>query len=158
RVPDIGGLKLNRAPLVEGRYLHYAPANRLELSPGFAKEKPATYETAFGRVLSPQFERKCVTCHGQPRTRGTHVDVGVTCESCHGPGQAHLSALAKKSRDLAILNPKKLASAERSAHLRSGHRAEEQRVLAAEWRPDRLYQLSRPARGRSARHPGGPVG
>jgi len=112
RVPDIGGLKLNRAPLVEGRYLHYAPANRLELSPGFAKEKPATYETAFGRVLSPQFERKCVTCHGQPRTRGTHVDVGVTCESCHGPGQAHLSALAKKSRDLAILNPKKLAAAE----------------------------------------------
>lgn len=113
RVPDVGGLKLGRAPLVEGRYLHYAPANRLERSPGFPEQKPVTYETAFGRVLSPQFERKCLTCHGQPRARGTHVDVGVTCESCHGPGQAHLAALGKKSRDLAILNPEKLPVADR---------------------------------------------
>lgn len=108
RTPEIDGLKLNRAPLVEGRYLHYAPTNSLELSPGFPEEKPSTYETALGRVLSPQFEQKCLTCHGQPRKRGTHVDVGVTCEDCHGPGQAHLSALAKKSSDLAILNPNKL--------------------------------------------------
>jgi predicted CXXCH cytochrome family protein len=110
RVPDIEGTTLPRAPLVETRYLHYAPQNRLELSPGFPPEKPTTYETGVGRVLSPQFEKKCFTCHGAPRTSGTHADSGVTCESCHGPGQLHLLALAKKSADKGILNPAKLAT------------------------------------------------
>jgi len=35
KVPDVQGVPLPRAPLVEGRYLHYVPTNRLELSPGF---------------------------------------------------------------------------------------------------------------------------
>ncbi|MGI9071741.1 MAG: peptidylprolyl isomerase [Bryobacteraceae bacterium] len=110
RVPDIEGITLPRAPLVETRYLHYAPQNRLALSPGFPPEKPTTYETGVGRVLSPQFEKKCFACHGAPRTSGMHADSGVTCESCHGPGQSHLLALAKKSADKGILNPAKLAA------------------------------------------------
>lgn len=112
RVPYIGGTRLPRAPLVETRYMHYAPENRLELSPGFPTDKPSSYETALGRVLSTEFERKCLTCHGEPRTRGTHTEIGVTCESCHGPGQSHLSALAKKTADKGIVNPSKLPIAE----------------------------------------------
>ncbi len=112
RVPEIEGSNLPRAPLVETRYLHYAPENRLALSPGFPLEKPSTYETGLGRVLSPQFEKKCLTCHGEPRAHGMHAESGVTCESCHGPGQSHLLALAKKSADKGILNPAKLATAD----------------------------------------------
>ncbi len=108
RVSDLDGLPLARAPLVETRYLHYAPENRLELSPGFPKDKPTTYETALGRVLTPHFEEKCLACHGAPGSLGSHLESGVTCESCHGPGQAHLKALAAKSDDKAILNPAKL--------------------------------------------------
>lgn len=108
RVPDVEGSKLSRAPLVETRYLHYAPENRLALSPGFPPEKPTTYETALGRVLSPHFEKKCLACHGEPRTHGTHTDSGVSCESCHGPGQSHLLALSKKSANKGILNPARL--------------------------------------------------
>ncbi len=112
RVPDIEGVPLERAPLVETRYLHYAPENKLALSPGFPPEKPSTYETALGRVLSPGFEKKCLACHGEPRRIGAHTEAGVSCESCHGPGQPHLAALAKKAADKGILNPRKLSIAE----------------------------------------------
>ncbi len=112
RVADLDGLHLARAPLVETRYLHYAPRNRLELSPGFPKDKPTTYETAIGRVLTPHFEEKCLACHGAPGSVAPHLETGVTCESCHGPGQAHLKALASKSNDKGILNPGKLPPSE----------------------------------------------
>jgi predicted CXXCH cytochrome family protein len=108
RVPNLEGLPLPRAPLVEARYLHYVPHQQLERSPGFPEEKPANYETAFGRVLTPGFERKCLTCHGEPRKIGPHIETGVTCESCHGPGRQHLSGIAAKSADKQIVNPKRL--------------------------------------------------
>jgi predicted CXXCH cytochrome family protein len=112
RAGSIDGLALERAPLVETRYLHDVPENKLALSPGFPPEKPTTYETALGRVLSPGFERKCLSCHGQPRNIGAHTESGVTCESCHGPGAPHLAALGSKVADKAILNPGKLPVAE----------------------------------------------
>jgi predicted CXXCH cytochrome family protein len=113
RVPDVQGLPLPRAPLVEGRYLHYVPANRLELSPGFPTEKPTTYETAFGRVLAPGFEKKCLTCHGEPRKHGLHSESGISCESCHGPGQQHLSAISSHAENKQIVNPARLPMAQR---------------------------------------------
>lgn len=108
RVPDLEGSPLPRAPLVEARYLHYIPHDRLELSPGFPQNKPANYETALGRVLTPGFGAKCLSCHGEPRVHATRTETGVSCESCHGPGQAHLVALSNGSADKAILNPQKL--------------------------------------------------
>ncbi len=112
RIPDLDGSVLARAPLIETRYLHYAPENRLELSPGFPRDKPTNYETALGRVLTLQFQQKCLACHGEPRAHGTHIDTGVGCESCHGPGQKHLTALASGSSDKGILNPRKLPLAD----------------------------------------------
>jgi len=112
RVQNVDGVALPRAPRVETRYLYSAPDHQLALSPGFPTEKPANYETAFGRVLTPGFENKCLTCHGQPRNEGGHTAEGVTCESCHGPGQQHLAALGKKTEDKGILNPRRLPAAE----------------------------------------------
>jgi predicted CXXCH cytochrome family protein len=108
RATSLDGASLDRPPLIEARYLHYAPHGKLELSPGFPAEKPSNYETSIGRVLGPSFGKKCLTCHGEPRTIGTHVETGVTCESCHGAGRDHLSAVAAESVDLSIVNPKKL--------------------------------------------------
>jgi predicted CXXCH cytochrome family protein len=113
RVPALEGLPLPRAPLVEGRYIHSVLENGLALELGFPEEKPSTYETAFGRVLTPSLEQRCLSCHPAPRTLGTRVETGVACESCHGPGQPHLSALRAHSKDLGILNPDKLPNAER---------------------------------------------
>ncbi|MBV8864203.1 MAG: cytochrome c3 family protein, partial [Acidobacteriaceae bacterium] len=112
RVHDLNGSALQRDPLIETRYLHYAPENKLALSPGFPRDKPTTYETALGRVLTPQFEQKCLACHGEPRAHGTHIETGVSCESCHGPGRSHLTALTNKSADKGILNPRKLPVAD----------------------------------------------
>ena len=113
RVPALEGLPLPRARLLEARYFHYAEQNRLAFSLGFPEEKPSTYETALGRVLTPYLEKRCLGCHGAPRTHGTRVETGVACENCHGPGQPHLAALGAHSRDLRILNPDKLPVAER---------------------------------------------
>ena len=113
RVPALEGSPLPRAPLVEGRYIHSVLENGLALELGFPEEKPSTYETAFGRVLTPNLEKRCLNCHPAPRTLGARVESGVACESCHGPGQSHLVALRDHSRDPGILNPGKLPVAER---------------------------------------------
>lgn len=112
RVPELKGSPLPRAPLVEARYFHYAEQNRLALELGFPETKPVNYETALGRVLTPHLEKRCLDCHGAPRTHGSKTVNGVDCESCHGPGQAHLVAISSHSKDLAILNPKKLPVAD----------------------------------------------
>ena len=113
RIPELEGLPLAPVRLVEARYFHYAEQDRLALSLGFPEEKPSNYETALGRVLTPYLEKRCLGCHGAPRTYGTRVETGVSCENCHGPGQAHVTAVNGHARDLRILNPGKLPVAER---------------------------------------------
>ena len=112
RVPALEGSPLPRAPLIEARYFHYAQQNHLALELGFPVEKPVSYETALGRVLTPYLEKRCYSCHGAPRKVGKRVEDGIVCESCHGAGQAHLAALGAHSRNPAILNPRKLAVAD----------------------------------------------
>jgi len=114
RIPELQGSPLPRAPLMEGRYIHSVLENGLALELGFPEDKPSNYETAFGRVLTPSLEKRCLGCHVAPRTWGTSAESGVACENCHGPGQSHLAALAAHSKDLAILNPDKLPIAEQS--------------------------------------------
>lgn len=94
RISAIDGLPLAAAPLIETRYLHYSPSDRLVMSPGFPEQPPTTWETAIGRVLSPEFEQKCLNCHGAPR-KESH-ETGVRCETCHGPGSAHAKSPAVK--------------------------------------------------------------
>ncbi len=106
RVPALGGIPLARAPLVEARYLHSSSTGELVLSPGFPQPTPENWETAVGRALSPGFEKKCLNCHGA-------ADQGVRCESCHGPGSAHLQAVAAKSDDKAIVNPARFSNSQK---------------------------------------------
>ena len=105
RVSRLGDLSLPREPLVETRYLLGA-RQELLLSPGHSPEKPTSYQTAIGRVLSPEFERKCLMCHGAPGA-GDGGEGGVRCEHCHGPGGAHVKAAAAA----AIVNPALLDNA-----------------------------------------------
>jgi predicted CXXCH cytochrome family protein len=113
RIPTLDGLPLPRARLIEARYFHSEGQDRLALSLGFPEEKPSTYETAFGRVLTPYLEERCLSCHVAPRMHGGREETGVSCENCHGPGQPHLAALSKKTEDKGILNPKKLPVADK---------------------------------------------
>ncbi len=92
RIRKLDGIPLARPALIEARYA-YSPHGSLVLSPGFQTEKPAGLEIALGRVLSPTFEQRCLTCHGQPGTLGAGAHGGVRCESCHGPAAAHVESM-----------------------------------------------------------------
>lgn len=64
RIQELDGIPLQRPALIESRYA-YSPHGSLVLSPGFQQEKPNNFEDSLGRVLSPGFEQRCLTCHGQ---------------------------------------------------------------------------------------------
>lgn len=108
RIEELAGVSLIRPALIEARYVYSPSEKRLVLSPGFATTEPATYETAFGSVLSRSFEAKCLTCHGKPNTLGAGKQGGVRCESCHGPGSQHIQAISGGSPGRGIINPKRL--------------------------------------------------
>jgi predicted CXXCH cytochrome family protein len=119
RIHELEGSPLPRDILVEARYFHSAGQDRLAHSLGFPEDKPTTYETAMGRVLTPFLEKRCLSCHVGPRAHGGTVETGVSCENCHGPGLPHLQSLRTRSSspgkvtDLGILNPKKLPVADK---------------------------------------------
>ncbi|HVN04813.1 MAG TPA: peptidylprolyl isomerase [Bryobacteraceae bacterium] len=106
-IDKLGNLPLARPALIEARYVYNSPNKALARSPGFATEAPTSYEDAFGRVLSPGFQEKCLTCHGEPGTTGAGARGGVQCESCHGPGAEHVAAI-RHGKTGGIINPKKL--------------------------------------------------
>ncbi len=89
---QFGGISLERPVMIEARYA-LSPTGSLLLSPGFLKET-GDREDELGRVLSPAFEQRCLGCHGKPDTLGAGKQGGVRCESCHGPGLAHVSSFS----------------------------------------------------------------
>jgi predicted CXXCH cytochrome family protein len=89
-IHQFGGISLERPAMIEARYA-LSPTGSLLLSPGFLKET-GDREDELGRVLSPAFEQRCVSCHGKPDTLGAGKQGGVRCESCHGPGLAHVNS------------------------------------------------------------------
>jgi tetratricopeptide (TPR) repeat protein len=104
----INGLPLERPAMLEARYA-LLPTGALVLSPGFPKERPQDLEHELGRVLSPTFELRCLTCHGKPGTLGAGKEGGVRCESCHGPGSAHVASARGEGLDhQQIVNPRSL--------------------------------------------------
>jgi len=92
-IEKLGAIPLERPALIEARYVYNWPNHELAISPGFASGEPSSYEDAFGRVLSPEFQVKCLTCHGEPGSPGAGTQGGVHCESCHGPRLGHVEAI-----------------------------------------------------------------
>jgi len=95
---ELGGIPLARPVRLEARYA-LSPAGALILSPGFPKQPPQDLEHTLGKVLSPAFEIRCLTCHGKPGTLGAGQAGGVRCESCHGPASAHVASLQSTEKD-----------------------------------------------------------
>ncbi|MGV3724061.1 MAG: multiheme c-type cytochrome, partial [Actinomycetota bacterium] len=64
-----------------------------------------------GWPVAPGELQKCWSCHStRLEFAGSEVapersELGVRCESCHGPGRAHVEAVRAKSSGLAIQNP-----------------------------------------------------
>ncbi len=111
-VKEIDGTPLARPALVQARYAWSPERKKLLLAPGCSAAKPLSTEPALGLVLSPTFESRCLSCHGQPNLLGTGKNGGVHCESCHGPGSGHLAAIAHGNPNQGVINPRRLSNEE----------------------------------------------
>jgi Flp pilus assembly protein TadD len=109
---ELDGIPLARPTLVQARYEWSPERNQLLLAPGCAFAKPRTLDAALGIPLSQTFEAKCLSCHGQPNPTGGSKEAGVHCESCHGPGSAHLAVVNEGRPRQGIVNPKRLSPEE----------------------------------------------
>ena len=106
------GTPLARPALVQARYAWSPERSKLLLAPGCSAAKPLSAEPALGLVLSPTFEARCLSCHGQPNLLGAGKNGGVHCESCHGPGSGHLEAIAHGNPSQGVINPRHLSNEE----------------------------------------------
>ena len=111
-VDKIDGILLARPAMIQARYAWSPEKKKLLLAPGCAAARPESFESALGLVLSPTFEARCLACHGQPNLEGNGAKGGVHCESCHGPGSAHLLAISHGNPLQGIVNPKHLSNEE----------------------------------------------
>src|SRR5262245_51590316 len=88
----------------------YAQAERWDLAPGYANDKPHT---------DRQITAECLFCHSNEVARVTnsvnlyHKPIfrghAIGCERCHGPGELHVRAAERKAAlERTIVNPRQL--------------------------------------------------
>src|ERR1039457_1548836 len=102
----------------------YAASGKWDLSPGYQQ-----YDSLF---LTRGVETVCLKCHASrvQATLGTtngygvppFQEGGVSCERCHGPGEAHVAGSGK------MINPAKLAPERRDNICAQCHLSGEARI------------------------------
>ena len=102
---------------LESRLSYFTAIQALDLTPGHRKATPQDLESAAGRPLSGAEAHRCFACHTTASTTNYTFDPqqlipGVTCESCHGPGAKHVTAMragAEGGKEK-LFNPGRLTS------------------------------------------------
>jgi hypothetical protein len=82
----------------ESRVSYYSELGNLDLTVGAINTQPSDLRSAAGRPMPGNEPRDCFGCHTTGARRGavlqlTDYEPGVQCESCHGPGAAHIEAV-----------------------------------------------------------------
>ncbi len=101
----------------ELRLSHYADGPVWDVTTGQSATPPQA-AGVLGRFLSAEDVHACLACHTtDPRSAregraplGT--DRGIGCERCHGPGEAHIKAIAARFPDPAIARPRLATAAQ----------------------------------------------
>jgi hypothetical protein len=96
----------------ESRVSYYAELQNLEITTGHPHEVPTSLEEAVGRPMTKDEVKSCFGCHAPSAVNAAGLQLdrlipGVTCESCHGPGEKHIAAV-KAGLKPQIFNPGKL--------------------------------------------------
>jgi hypothetical protein len=84
----------------ESRVSYYARLKGLDLTVGAMNSAPTNVKDAAGRVMKGNEPRSCFGCHTTGARLGSTLQLssyedGVQCEACHGPGGAHVDAVAR---------------------------------------------------------------
>lgn len=84
----------------ESRLSFYSEIDGLDLTIGYAEDPPPALIDAAGRKLSQDETLSCFGCHSTGSVHGRELDLenlipGVTCESCHGPGEKHVASFSE---------------------------------------------------------------
>ena len=111
--------------LHEARVSYYDAIHALDFTPNRALAAPGSIDEAMSRPVGEAEIRRCFACHTTASTKppasgAGGVDFaalipGVTCEACHGPGRAHVTAMQRGQLDAgraAIVNPRRLGAAD----------------------------------------------
>jgi len=81
--------------LLEAKLSYFPHSHAWETTPG--QEIPQEGTTIFGRIRDVTESRRCLSCHAVALSDRATVSApgfyGVGCESCHGPGKAHVTAM-----------------------------------------------------------------
>ena len=82
----------------ESRVSYYAELKALDLTVGASESKPSSLREAAGRLMDSADSTKCFGCHTTGARIGNTLqlksyEAGVQCESCHGPGGAHVDSV-----------------------------------------------------------------
>jgi hypothetical protein len=138
--------RLNEDFYVELRASYYPAASGLALTPGHQNHQPRDLGEALGvqyKTFGPRSEiLSCFGCHSTGAlSLGESLEIkpnelGVRCESCHGPGQAHVELLGKGSPAAArqaIGNPKRLAAPDLMRFCGECHRPPASEGVAIDW-------------------------
>jgi Cytochrome c554 and c-prime len=86
---------VNGDKLLETKMSYFPHQGEWEITPGQEISMPG--DTAFGRIHDAENSRRCLGCHSvavsEREARSAPGFYGVGCESCHGPGKAHVEAM-----------------------------------------------------------------
>jgi hypothetical protein len=95
---------------LEHRLTYYAAKDALGVTPGQKADQLEGETTTIGRILDPTETFKCFGCHtsstsalDRARIDPASMIPNVTCERCHGSGAAHIDAVERGLRSLAII-------------------------------------------------------
>ena len=106
---------------------YYGPTRGWDVAPG--------YEGETGIFIARKVEKSCLSCHTsgvKPVAAGLFEEGAISCERCHGPGDAHVKAVRSgkaTAATLAIVNPAKLDAARRDSVCARCHLTGETRIL-----------------------------
>jgi hypothetical protein len=105
-------LDLEQPRILEHRLTYYTRGGAFGKTPGQTSEGPYRRQTPWGCEVTSREGRKCFRCHATQLS--THDDSviepammipGVTCERCHGPARAHVSAARPGAGESELIMP-----------------------------------------------------
>src|SRR6266404_464288 len=103
----------------ESRVSYYQTTQNLDFTIIHPRSVPQSLEDGLGRPMTIEAAQGCFACHstdavGNAQLQLDHLMPGVSCEGCHGPGEKHIAAIKRGSRNLEIFNPAKMEADELS--------------------------------------------